>query len=469
MLISEQILARAGIEVLGEWDEFLPRVSIHSHDSVGGLFWALPGASGHGETYVQDAFGRGAKMVAVTSRYAQAHGAELSGHTILVMEETLSGLQKLATEVRRSIGSKVIALTGSNGKTTTRELLAAALSTSGKTASGQGNYNNHIGVPITLLNMEGNEEYAVVEMGANHPGEIARLCEIAHPEAGLITNIGDAHLGEFGGPDALQRAKGELFRFLETVDGLAVVNLDDDRVTAEAHDVKTAVGYTLGEVPGGWRKTVYQGRIVEQDIWSRTTLEVEGMRVKLQLPGRHWASSALAAYTAAVEMGAEFSQAFEALGTVKPLSGRGIVYDLGNDVELLDDSYNANGASIRVALETLAERPGKKIAVFGDMLELGEYEETEHRKVGALKKLAAIDVLFFVGERMKWAAEEARAAGHGNVEVVAGTEIDALAEQVEKNLEPGTGIVVKGSRKTGLDAVVRKLFALRGVTSEERA
>lgn len=463
MLISESILERAGLELRGEWDEWLPKVVIDSRKvKKGELFWALPGSSGHGQDFAFKALESGASVIAVEKEWAQKNEADLVGKTHLVMKDTLAGLQDLAREVRRSVGGYVFGLTGSNGKTTTRELLSAALSTAGKTASSEGNYNNHIGLPLTILNLEGDENFVVLEMGANHVGEIQFLCELAHPEFGLITNIGDAHVGEFGGFDKLKQAKGELFDSLAENDGLAIVNLDDPQVVDNAGKVKRKVGYTLSEVPDFWTSSVYQGKIVEKDAWSRATIEVEGMRMMLQLPGTHWAQAALAAYAGAVELGAEIEEAFRALGQVKPVEGRGRIYDLGDGIQLLDDSYNANVASIKSVLSTLACRPGRRIAVLGDILELGVFEEEEHRKVGAIESLEYIDRIYFVGHRMSRAADEAEAAGHRGVVRVALEEVELLAKRLDEDLSRHAGIVVKGSRLTGLDRVVRDLLAMRG-------
>lgn len=465
MLISRQILERAGIELVGEWDEWLPPVTIDSRSVVeGGAFWALTTGQRDGHEFVGSALEAGAKIVAVNREYAAVHPDGIEDRVLFVMDDTLEGLQNLAKEVRRSVGAETFALTGSNGKTTTRELVAAALSTADKTVRSPHNFNNHIGVPLTILNLEGDERFLVLEMGANHPGEIAALCQIGHPEAGLITNIGDAHVGEFGGPEALQAAKGELFGFLREHDGLAIVNLDDDKVVQVSSQVNRRVGYSLRGVPDGWTDTVYLGRLAEMDAWSRATLEVEGLRVQLQLPGRHWALAALGAFATAVELGADAEPALEALGKVRPLEGRGRILDLGDGVELLDDSYNANTAAVEAALNTLLGREGMKIAVLGDILELGEYEVEEHQRVGRLEQLDAMDLVFFVGERMAVAADEAEAMGHTGVTWVPDDEVGGLAERLQEQIEPGAGLVVKGSRLVGLEKVVQELSAKRGAS-----
>ena len=458
MLISRDMLERAEIEVRGEWDEWLPRVTIDSRAIENGcLFWGLPGSKKHGQEFAVNAIKAGAEMVAVERKWADANGSKLSGKIQFVMADTLKGLQNLAREVRRSIGSHVLAITGSNGKTTTKELAASALETAGSTAATLGNYNNHIGLPLTLLNLEGDEEFVVLEMGANHVGEIAALCEIGHPEVGMITNIGDAHVGEFGGYAKLQMAKGELFDFLGNNEGLAVVNLDDPKVVQESRKVNRKAGYTLHEANSNWTQSIYQGKVVDTDSWSRTTIEVDGLRTKLRLPGLQWASSALGAFASAMEMGVDPMLAIAAISEVESLDGRGKILDLGDGVELLDDSYNANMASTAMVLETLSKRPGKRIAVLGDILELGEWEEEEHRKIGKLDALSSIDKIYFVGKRMALAAEVAKREGHAGVAVVYEDEVVDLAKRIGKELESGTGVIVKGSRLTGLDRVVKGL------------
>lgn len=459
MLINAQMLERAGIEVAGDWDDWLPPVRIDSRDiAKGDLFWALEGTRTDGHQFVADAFAAGAQIAAVSEAWAAQHAGSLpAGKVLFVMADTLAGIQNLAREVRRSLGCHTVAVTGSNGKTMTRELIAAALGTMGRTTSAERNLNNHIGLPMTILNATGDEEYLVLEMGANHLREIEFLCRIGYPEFGLITNIADAHAGEFGGFDAIQRAKGELFAFLAETNGAAIVNLEDERVLEEAARVNRKAGYTLGEIPAGWTATVYPGELVALDHWSRPSLRVEGETVSLQLPGRHWARAGLAAAAVAMELGGEPGTFLPALATVEPLPGRGRVIELGEGVELLDDSYNSNVASLEAALATLARRTGKKLAVLGDILELGQFEEDEHRRVGRIPELDEIDTLIFVGPRMSWAAEEATLLAHPDVRGFSEIEPESLADIVRDALTPGTSVLVKGSRLTGLDRFVAEL------------
>ncbi|MCB2213112.1 UDP-N-acetylmuramoyl-tripeptide--D-alanyl-D-alanine ligase [bacterium] len=467
MLISTGMLETAGIRVVGNWDEWLPPVKIDSRQIENGdLFWALPGERVDGHDYVATAFEAGAKICAVSEDWATQYAGSLRENAILfVMPDPLKGLQALAMETRRSLGAQTIALTGSNGKTTTRELLVAGLKTLGRVTATKGNFNNHIGLPLTILNATGDEEYLVLEMGANHVGEIDFLCQIGHPESGLITNIGDAHVGEFGGFEMVQKAKGELFDFLAGNKGLALVNLDDERVVEVATKVTRKAGYTLGlgRIPEDWTHSLYLGEMVGQDGWSRSTIRIEGEEVTLRLIGAHWARAALAAAAMAMELGGDASQVVPALADVEALPGRGHVIGLDDGVELLDDSYNANVASIEAAVRTLVNREGARIAVIGDVMELGEFEEDEHRRIGRIPDFEAVDHLVFVGERMSWAAEEAMLLGHPSVRAFVEASPLEIAQHVASLLEPNAGILVKGSRKVGLERVVD---ALRGQGTE---
>ncbi len=455
MKISKKVLRDAKIEVFGNWDNNLPKVTQDSREVVeGGLFWALVGENSDGHAYVEAALkDKKAGIVAVNYNWYDKSKDLLEGHTVFVMEDTLVGLQSLATQVRKSLGSIVVAITGSNGKTTTREMIATALSAAGKTGKNIKNYNNHIGLPLSILNLDGDEKYVVLELGANHIGEIEELSAIAQPGIGLITNIGSAHLGEFGGIDEVQKAKGELFEYVSTR-GMAVVNLDDDRVVQAAFSCPQKVGFTLSETPASWSSSIYSGKIISQDKWGRPTLAVEGMTLKLKLPGRHFASGALAAYTVGIEAGVDPGTLIQALETVEPLAGRGMIIGLDRGIELMDESYNANASSIETALNSLARHDGYTIAVLGDVFELGAYEEEEHRRIGRFLSLEDVDRVYFVGSRMAWAAEEADLSGHPWVERMEAEDVADVAAQIAEDCPDNTAILVKGSRAMGLERVV---------------
>ncbi len=454
MLIGREILERAEIEVAGEWAGELPQVTIDTRDmKPGQLFWALQGQRSDGHEFVRQAFEKGAAIAAVRRDWAIVKAGEHKDNVLFIMEDTLTGLQDFAREVRETVGARVIGVTGSNGKTTTRELVAAALRPGGKTAASRKNYNNHIGLPLTILNLEGDEKFLVAEMGANHTGEIASLCDIAQPVIGVITNIGEAHLGGFGSIENVQRAKGELFAGLAK-GGEAIVNLDDERVVEVSADNEHKVGYTLGIWPEDWTSSIYAGKVVGLDSWSRPILEIEGMRTALALPGRHWASNALAAYAVAVECGVDAQPVIMQLATVEPLERRGRIISMTGGCQMMDDSYNANVVSIEAALIALAGREGFKVAVLGDISEMGVFEEQEHRRLGRLDVLDQIDRTYFVGTRMAWSAEEADLLGQTEVVRIPEEEMDGLVGILADETPKGASILVKGSRAMGLERIV---------------
>lgn len=466
MIVTHNMLEKAGISVIGEYYGRMPGVSIDTRTlKQGELFWALTGDNTDGHFYVRSAFAMGASIAAVSREWFDIQGEWKNEHLWFVMDNPLQGMQTLARVIIENTGAMVVGLTGSYGKTTTRRLIAAGLATDGVTVETEGNRNNHIGLPLTLLNLPGEEKYIVLEMGANHPGEIDFLCKIAKPAIGVITVIRNVHTEGFGDLEGVQKAKGELFRYLEH-EGMAIVNLNDNRVRAEAEKNKRKAGYFLGNIPSDWNYSYYGGHILGIDAWSRPVIAVEGMQVGLKMPGKQHALSAIAAYAVCVEAGAEPERILPAIARVEPVEGRGNVLTLADNIELLDESYNAGPASIMATLETLSARPGEKIAVLGDMYELGTIEEEEHRRIGHSILLDEIDRVIFVGERMIWAFEEAELSGHPGVEYLPEADPEQLAERITSGIAPGTGIAIKGSHAMRLDRTVARLVELLAPNEE---
>jgi len=213
----------------------------------------------------------------------------------------------------------------------------------------------------------------------------------------------------------------------------------------------------MTSIPNDWRWSVYNGHIVGQDAWSRPIFTVEGMKIQLQLPGRHFASAALAAYATSVEAGADPELALQAMAEVKPLPGRGNIILLERGIEILDETYNANPVSVEAALQTLSNRPGYRVAVLGDMYELGKYEEDEHRRIGRFPLLDKIDRILFFGQKMAWAVEEAELAGHGGVEYIPEATYEELAVRLLYELPDGAGIMIKGSRAIRLECLIEAM------------
>ncbi len=385
--------------------------------------------------------------------------------TALVVPDTLRALQDLAAYRRRQLAPCVLAVTGSNGKTTTKEMLAAIL-TAAAGAAGvlktQVNLNNLIGVPLTLLRLAG-ESHAVVEMGMNAPGEIWRLAEIADPDVGVITNVAPAHLEGLGSIAGVARAKGELFARMRR-DAVAVVNADDAHVTALGDAFPgRVVRFTLGNEAADVRAADVR---VGADGTATFELRVgdAATPVHLRIAGRHNVANALAAAAAAHAVGVRVEVIAAGLGAATAVGSRMRVHALASGVTLVDDSYNANPASVAAALRSLREAPAaRRIAVLGDMLELGAASAELHRGVGSLAAELGIDALYLYGEHAAVTAEGAISAASGGGLAVDAVRVfpthAAIAAAVGAIARRGDWVLVKGSRGQRMEEVVRLLGA----------
>jgi UDP-N-acetylmuramoyl-tripeptide--D-alanyl-D-alanine ligase len=420
----------------------------------GGLFFALPGARTDGHAFLEEAARAGA-AAAVVSRALEPGAA--APEALVQVEDPVGALGRCGRLARRKVPAKVVAVTGSTGKTTTKELIAAALGTRRRVHRTLGNLNNHLGVPLTLLACPEDAEVQVVEMGMSAPNEIAHLTELADPDVGLVTNVRPVHLEFFRSLDDIAAAKGELFAKLRA-DATAVVNLDDPnvRLQAERH---AGPRVTYGRDPGAEVRL----EAVEDRFLPGAALTVahagRTTRIDLRLPGAHSAENAVAALAAALAAGARVDEAAEGMRALEAGAGRGRIHALSQGIVVVDDAYNSNPAAVAAVLRTLAaSRPsGRRVLVFGDMLELGREEATFHREVGRLAARAGIDLLVGVGARARDAVEEAARAGiHGTAH-----EPDAAtaAKAMPTRLRPGDLVVVKGSRGVRLEKVVAALQA----------
>ena len=429
------------------------RIATDTRTLVGGeLFVALRGERHDANRFAAEAAARGARGVLVESAPGTALGDAV---TVLEAPDGLRALQDLAGWHRHRHQPCVIGLTGSNGKTTTKEMIAAVLGAAvgvarvGKT---QGNLNNLVGVPLTLLELCGQERYAVVEMGMNAPGEIWRLTEIADPDVGLITNVGPAHLEGLGSIEGVQRAKGELFARMRG-DATAVANADDPRVAALA-DVfpGTVVRFGVGT-------DVSAGQVQIDDVGApRFDLRVRDTTVEiaLKIPGRHNVQNALAAAAVADSLGIGVETIAAGLAAAESVGDRMRIEHLPNGVIVLNDSYNANPASMAAALDSLARLPGRRIAVLGDMLELGPGSAEHHRALGRAAGGAGLAALFLYGD---YAADTAAGAAEGlaaDAIEIAETHAE-IATALGQTARTGDCILVKGSRGQRMEDVVRLL------------
>jgi UDP-N-acetylmuramoyl-tripeptide--D-alanyl-D-alanine ligase len=436
----------------------------------GCLFVALAGESLDGHDFVGQAFEKGASLAVVARdpgnefakidlREGKTAGLleEVATPFCLIVQDSLAGLQEIARFWRRKLQVKVIGVTGSVGKSTTKELAAEVLSQRYKTLKNQGNLNNEIGLPLTLLSLDESHSRAVLEMGFYVPGEIEFLCEIAQPEIGVITNIGTVHAERAGSQDEIARGKGELIRSLPPgPQGIAILNYDDPRVKEMAGQTKAQVFfYGLNPKADLWADNV-EGLGLD-GIRFRLHYHKEVLYLRVPLIGRHSVHTALRATAVGLADGLTWQEIVNGLR-----SGRAqlrlITARTSNGALLLDDSYNASPESTLAALNLLGELQGRKIAVLGDMLELGRYERQGHEMVG-VRAAQVADSLITVGEKAHMIAEAAREAGLPALSIVELDDVPQVIEQLREGLTAGDVVLVKGSHGMRMDRIVSALEA----------
>ena len=409
------------------------------------LFIPLRGERFNGHDYIGQAVKNGAA--------ACLSEEVVAGLTVPVVRvaDTLTALGDIAATYRLQLNGPLVAITGSAGKTTTKEMLATILGQIAPGLKTAGNFNNLIGLPLTLLQLKKEHQWAVIEMGTSALGEIERLTEIAQPTIGVITNIGAAHLETLHGLDGVSRAKGELFAGLQG--GTAVINLDDSRVAQlpVANGVKKLT-YGLSE-----QAQVRGADIAETSNGVEFNLQVNDqiVQVTMTVRGRHNVLNALAAAAAAVEMDVPLERIATGLGNFSAVGGRSDVITLADGGTLIDDSYNSNPLSAVAALETLRTLPGsgRRLAVLGDMLELGENSQVLHEELG--KRAAQVtDIIIAVGQ---FAADICHGSGLAAGRCVAVKNASAACESVLKRYRAGDRILIKGSRGVHLEEVVETL------------
>jgi UDP-N-acetylmuramoyl-tripeptide--D-alanyl-D-alanine ligase len=407
----------------------------------GHLFLALRGEKFDGHDFAGVAVEQGA-IAAITDRRT---GTQLNGVPQLQVEDTLQAYQQIARWWRDQFDIPVIAVTGSVGKTTTKELIAAVLSTKGNVLKTQANYNNEIGVPKTLLELGPEHDYAVIEMAMRGPGQIALLAQMARPTVGVITNVGTAHIGLLGSEQAIANAKCELLAEMPTT-SVAVLNHDNQRLIKTAATVWQGQTLTYGLEGGD-----LQGKLLDPQ-----TLAVEGMQLPLPLTGHHNALNYLAALAVAKVLQIDWTPLKEGLSVQLP-SGRSHRYELPNDIVILDETYNAGLESMIAALHLLAQTPGKRhIAVLGAMKELGERSPEFHRQVGNTAQQLNLDALLIAVDDPE---AEAIATGAASLLAECFSSQDALVKRLKELVQPGDRLLFKASRSVGLDRVVNQFRA----------
>jgi UDP-N-acetylmuramoyl-tripeptide--D-alanyl-D-alanine ligase len=443
--------------VRGSRDSAFTGVSTDTRgDLAGKLFVALIGATHDAHAFLAQALAGGAAGLLVSRPEAVPAGAEAA---VIAVADTTAALGALAAGHRASFAGPVVAITGSNGKTTTKEMCAAILSGLGPCLKNRGNLNNNIGLPLTLLERDASHRTLVVEIGMNHRGEIAPLAGIAKPTVGVITNVGTAHIEHLGSREAIALEKGDLVAALPET-ATAVLNADDPRALAQrartrarvlgfgtgsAADVRAEHVTALGERGFAFDLVTTQGR---------TPVQVAGL-ADSTVP------NALAAAAAALAAGATLVEVAEGLARYRPVGGRMERVALPRNIILINDTYNANPQSMQVALESLAKLKGRSraIAVLGDMGELGDSALEAHRAAGKLVAVLGLDHLFALGRYARPLADAAVDAGMSRERVHVADTHEAIAAAVRELLQGNDWVLVKGSRSMKMERVVEALAA----------
>jgi UDP-N-acetylmuramoyl-tripeptide--D-alanyl-D-alanine ligase len=461
--IEEVLRATGGRLLQGEERAFFQGISTDSRMvGEGELFIALKGPRFDGHHFALKALEKKAGGVVIEEdKTGDIRWNGYRPKAVIVVKDTLRALGDLARERRRRYRIPVVALTGSNGKTTTKEMISACLETTFPILKTRENLNNLIGLPLTLLNLTEKERVVILEMGMNVPGEIRRLTEIAEPDVGLITNIQIVHLEGVGSLERVREEKGELFRRMRR-DGTILVNQNDP------HVIDLASEFSGQKITFGVEKSA---DVMAKEIRLRGAegtsfnliLEGEEIEVSLPLLGRHFVPNALSAIAVASLFGVEVKKAKEALEHFRPFPMRMEIIHLEGGKILINDTYNANPRSMELALETLAEIKGKgrAIAVLGDMLELGDFTEEAHRQIGEKVEELSIDLLLTMGEKAPLVVESAVRHGFEPKRTRVMESHSEAISILKEVVQEGDWILIKGSRRMAMEKIVEGLTERR--------
>lgn len=437
---------------------------------AGDFFVALRGTKYDAHHFVAQAFEKGASGAIVERGYVGHEGragegqerAAPAGYALVEVDDTTAALQDLARAVRRASGTRVVAITGSAGKTTTKEAVAELLSGRFRVARNKGNLNNHIGLPLSLLQLRERPDVAVMELGMSHAGEISTLVAIAEPETRVWTNVGDAHIGFFTSADAIADAKAEILE--RAAPGhLLVCNADDPRISARVGGFAGRT-VTFGMSSGATVRAVDVEALGVEGMRARVVTPAGERQIRTRLVGRGNLSNLLAATAVALEFGLSLDDIVGTAESLKAADRRGVVVPLRDGVVMIDDSYNSSPAALGRALETVAAdqaHVSRKVAVLGEMLELGEHALTLHREAGGTAAAAGLRLLFAVGGAPARALADAAIEAGMPASAVRYAETSELAAgDVAGAIRPGDLVLVKGSRGTRTDIVADRIAAV---------
>ena len=468
--VNEILKATGGELLCGSQDQTrgFEKVSIDSRNiSAGDLFVAIVGEVHDGHRFANDVVDKGvAGLVVAKEKTGELPISEWQTRQIacIAVADTQRALGDLAAFHRSRTDVSVVAITGSNGKTSTRQMTAEVVAQKFSTLSTIGNYNNQIGVPLTLLRLAPEYTWAVVELGTNSPGEIARLAQICAPDIGVITNIGPAHLEGLGSLDGVMREKGQLIEHLKT-GGRAVLNADDRRVSKIADRTEKEV-----LLFGLTKNAAIRASAVEEKVGGISfsmDLPRESLTVDLKVPGQFMVINALAAAAVGHLLELSAAEIKSGLENFKPAWGRMNIFQTANGIHIIDDTYNANPESMQAAITTLTSLRANNRSVFvaGDMLELGARTESLHKQVGAWAAVANIDKLLITGEYANAVATGAEDAKMNRNDIFTGSR-DEILDALKNSLRPGDWVLIKGSRGARMDIIVEGLKEWAGIKED---
>jgi UDP-N-acetylmuramoyl-tripeptide--D-alanyl-D-alanine ligase len=427
----------------------------------GALFAALPGSQVDGHDFAPAAVKLGAVALLVERRLDLRDERQVPQ---LVVDDVLRALGTLAALLRERLDPLVVGITGSNGKTTVKEMVASILRPQGPVLATRGNYNNELGVPLSLFELEPRHRYAVLELGASKAGDIAYLAGIVKPDVAVVTNVGPAHLGGFGSLEGVARAKGEIYAALGE-DGCAVINADEPwtELWAGLNRARRVITFgTRAAEPGS--KSGPSVRLEGSEEAPRVVTPAGAFDYRPALPGRHNLLNALAATAVALALDPDLTAGLDSirrgLEAVKPVPGRLNFIETEGGWTVIDDTYNANPASLYSALQVLSDMQGTPWLVLGDMKELGSDSHKMHSEVGDAARAMGVARLFATGEMARYTVD---AFGEGAEHFESR---EALAEAVRHSLRPGINCLVKGSRSMGMEAVVEAITRQIGAGDE---
>lgn len=414
-----------------------PQITIDSRNCPrGSIFFALKGERFDGNQYARKALDAGCVYAVIDNP-----DYYINERTILV-DDVLETLQKLAKRHRKTVGIPVIGITGTNGKTTTKELIAAVLSTKFNLLYTEGNLNNHIGVPLTLLRLNHEHEMAVIEMGASHPGDIKELVDIAQPNYGIITNVGNAHLEGFGNFENILKTKGELYDYIRQTKGKIFIKKEDNDLQSIAKGIEQ-ITYGYGD------SAFASGQIVDNDLFFAFDWKQQGKinRVETQLIGDYNIDNVLVAVTVGRYFKIPSARINRAISSYVPSNNRSQLKKTGRNT-LIIDAYNANPSSMKASIEAFgALHTSPKTVILGDMFELGENSDTLHEEIVQLLKALSFEHVLLCGEHFSKAGKEFTTFSH----------TEQLLEELKQNPLTGHTILIKGSRSMALEQTIEFL------------